>query len=230
MSPSFQKPNTPRRRTIRSFVRRQGRMTPGQRRALDSLWPRYGRSSSEGHWRFPEKRCILEIGTGMGEHFIHYATAHPDTRCIAIEVYEPGVGHLLAQAEAAELENVTVFCEDALEVLDKSIEEESLDGVFLLFPDPWPKKRHHKRRIVQPAFAALVASKLKVGGQFHVATDWENYAEHMMIVLSDSPSLENLAGSGKYLPRTTRAALETRFEQRGKRLGHPVFDMIFVRI
>jgi tRNA (guanine-N7-)-methyltransferase len=223
--------NAPRR-GIRSFVLRAGRITAAQRRALDELQPRYG-IRFEGRpldldaafgRRAPR---VMEIGFGNGDTLIELAAKSPATDFIGAEVHPPGVGHCLLAIESAALANVRVVMHDAVEVLRDGIAPASLDEVLLYFPDPWPKKRHHKRRIVQPGFAALVASRLKPGGRFRLATDWEPYAAWMLEVLGASPEFENASPSGGCIERPERGA--TRFERRGRRLGHAVFDLEFVR-
>jgi tRNA (guanine-N7-)-methyltransferase len=173
-------------------------------------------------------RFALEIGFGMGQSLAELASREPQTGFIGIEVHRPGVGKLLALAEEAELANLKVYCADAVEVLRRCVPDASLDLAMLFFPDPWPKKRHHKRRLVQPAFVAELRSKLKSGGVFHLATDWENYAEQMLEVLSVAPGWRNLAGDGGFAPRPASRPL-TRFEARGERLGHQVRDLLFSR-
>ena len=218
-------------RRIRSFVKREGRLTTGQQRALDTLFPQYGIESSEQKLEldavFGRKAPrILEIGFGNGTSLAEMAAKNPQQDYIGIEVHRPGVGNLLIQIEKQGLSNLRVINDDAVDVLNNMIADESLDAVYLFFADPWHKKRHHKRRIVQPAFAQLVRSKLKSGGLFHMATDWENYAEHMMEVMTAATGFTNTAGEGQYLPRPDYRPL-TKFEQRGQRLGHGVWDLIF---
>lgn len=214
-------------RPIRSYVLRQGRTTPAQKRALEELLPKYGLAFSEKNIRPAdlfgrEAPLVLEIGSGMGETTIEIAKAHPETDFIAVEVHEPGVGSLLNAIERERLENVRVIRHDALDVLEHMIAEESLAAIHLFFPDPWPKKRHHKRRMVQPQFAALAASKLIAGGILHAATDWPDYAEQMQEVFAREPLLEPAAAG--FTARPT-----TKFESRGRRLGHPVRDLVFRR-
>jgi tRNA (guanine-N7-)-methyltransferase len=208
-------------RPIRSFVLRQGRTTPAQKRALAELYPKYGIPFSDLKLSSP-RELVLEIGSGMGETTVAIAKAHPDIDFVAVEVHGPGVGSLLNAIEREKLRNLRVMRHDALDVLEHMVADESLAAVHLFFPDPWPKKRHHKRRLVQPAFAALVARKLKEGGVLHAATDWPDYAEHMQAVLSREPLLE--AAAAGFTARPT-----TKFESRGRRLGHPVRDLVFRR-
>lgn len=221
-----------RRRGVRSFVVRAGRMTVAQERAWRELWPRYG-IDDDGPLDLRtvfgrEARVTLEVGFGNGESLAALAIAQPDRDFLGIEVHRPGVGHLLLSAEAAGLDNLRVISRDAVEVLEHRIADEALDEVLLYFPDPWPKKRHHKRRIVQPAFVELVAHRLRPGGVFRLATDWQNYAEHMLAVVGASDKLHNESPAGGYVPRPDSRPL-TRFELRGQRLGHEVWDLAFTR-
>lgn len=221
-------------RRIRSFVVRAGRMTEGQQRALKENWPTYGLELDGGLLDFAEvfgRRApvVLEIGFGMGDSLIEMARRAPEQDFIGIEVHPPGVGRLLARAREEGLHNLRVFCDDAIEVLARRIPDASLDGVQLFFPDPWPKKRHHKRRIVQPEFVQNIRRKLRIGGTFHMATDWENYAEHMMEVMSAAEGYRNCAGEGQYSPQPEWRPV-TKFQQRGERLGHGVWDLIFERV
>jgi tRNA (guanine-N7-)-methyltransferase len=226
--------NEPTHRPIRSFVMRTGRMTTGQARALEDLWPRYGVEYSPATLSLDQvfgrhAPRTLEIGFGNGEHLASLATAHPERDYFGIEVHRPGVGHLLMLAEKNGLTNLRVSTHDAVEVLRDQVPPGSLDEVLLLFPDPWHKKRHHKRRLVQPPFVELVASRLASGGVFKLATDWENYAQQMLEVLSSAHALfENLSPTGDWMPRPDERA-PTRFEKRGARLGHGVWDLAFRR-
>jgi tRNA (guanine-N7-)-methyltransferase len=226
-------PAAPRRR-IRSFVRREGRMTDAQRLALDTLWAtrglEIGSAPVDPVALFPSCRSItLEIGFGMGQTLAELAAREPDTGFIGIEVHRPGIGKLLALAEQQQLANLRVFCADAVEVLERALPDGALDRVLLFFPDPWPKKRHHKRRLVQPAFAELVWRKLRDGGVFHLATDWEPYAVWMLEVMEAAGGWRNTAGTGCYAPRPESRPL-TRFELRGQRLGHGVWDLLYERV
>ena len=210
-------------RPIRSYVLRQGRTTPAQARALETLYPKYGIAFSHQHISSPRGApLILEIGSGMGETTAEIAKAHPEVDFVAVEVHGPGVGSLLNRVAAAELTNVKVVRHDALDVLEHMIADGTLAAIHLFFPDPWPKKRHHKRRLVQPAFAALAARKLKDGGILHAATDWPDYAEHMDAVFSQEPLLEPAAHGFTSRP-------VTKFESRGQRLGHPIRELLFRR-
>lgn len=220
-------------RPIRSFVRRQGRMTPGQNSAYEKHWSDYGLELNGETLQFEDlferdAPVIFEIGTGMGEALLQLAKANPQNNYIGIEVHKPGIGALLIGIEKESLKNIRLFNSDAIEVLNQRIPNDSLTGIHLFFPDPWHKKRHHKRRIVNENFAQLIRSKLKIDGYIHMATDWENYAEQMMDVMSDAPGFINSAGKGQFIPRPeTRPS--TRFEQRGERLGHGVWDVMFFR-
>ena len=226
--------NEPTHRPIRSFVMRTGRMTTGQVRALEDLWPRYGVEYSPATLSLDQvfgrhAPRTLEIGFGNGEHLASLASAHPERDYFGIEVHRPGVGHLLMLAEKNGLTNLRASTHDAVEVLRDQVAPGSLDEVLLLFPDPWHKKRHHKRRLVQPPFVELVASRLASGGVFKLATDWENYAQQMLEVLSSAHALfENLSPTGDWMPRPDERA-PTRFEKRGARLGHGVWDLAFRR-
>jgi tRNA (guanine-N7-)-methyltransferase len=223
----------PRRRSIRSYVVRAGRMTDGQQRAMAVLWPRFGVpydvTPLDLDALFGRRaRRVLEIGFGNGDHLASMAAANPDTDFLGVEVHPPGVGHLLQEVERLGLTNVRVIRHDAIEVLTHPLPPASLDELQLLFPDPWHKKRHHKRRIVQPAFLDLVAGRLKVGGVLRMATDWQPYAEHMLETLRADPRFVNLSVNGDYVARDESRA-PTRFERRGERLGHAVFDFAFRR-
>jgi len=220
-------------RKIRSFVRREGRITAGQQRALQDLWPRYGLAADApldlttifGR-RAP---CTLEIGFGNGDALAVMAGQQADTNFIGIEVHRPGVGRLLQQLDEQGLTNVRVMREDAVQLLNSCFPDNSLDRLLLFFPDPWHKKRHHKRRIVQPGFIELLARKIKPGGILHMATDWEDYARHMLEVMGESAAFRNCAGIGNYSPRPDYRPV-TKFEQRGQRLGHGVWDLLFERV
>ena len=212
------------RRTVRSYVLRQGRVTAAQVRALAELTPAYGIEFKETLLRpaqiFGRKApLVLEIGSGMGETTARIARERPDTDFLAVEVHSPGVGSLLRLIEKEGLKNVRVIRHDALEVLEKMIPDGALAGIHLFFPDPWPKKRHHKRRLVQPAFAALAARKLAPGGYLHAATDWEDYASQMEQVLAAETGLRTAEGAA------VRPA--TKFELRGRQLGHTVRDFLY---
>ena len=221
------------RREIKSFVMRAGRMTPGQQRGLDDGLPKFGLNLSQGMIDFEQlfarqAPTTLEIGFGMGLSLLEMAAAAPEQNFIGIEVHRPGVGSLLNGLINQQLSNVRVYQEDAIEVLRQSIPDASLDRLLLFFPDPWHKARHHKRRIVQPEFAQLVRSKLKVGGVFHMATDWEAYAEYMLEVMNVAPGYQNLSEAGNWVERPAERPV-TKFERRGQKLGHGVWDLKFQR-
>ena len=221
------------RRTVRSFVVRAGRMTVAQERAWTELWPRYGIETSDQPIDFTAvfgrtAPLTLEIGFGNGESLLALAAAHPERDYVGIEVHRPGIGHLLLRAEELRLANVRAICRDAVEVLQQCVAPGSLAEVLLYFPDPWPKKRHHKRRIVQPAFLALVASRLLPGGVLRMATDWQPYAEHMLETASACAGLRNESPDGGYVPRPESRPV-TKFERRGHRLGHGTWDLAFIR-
>jgi tRNA (guanine-N7-)-methyltransferase len=218
-------------RPIRSFVLRQGRMSPAQQRAHETLMPRFGCEYSQAPLDFAKlfgraAPTVLEIGFGMGHTTAEIAEARPDTNFLGIEVHAPGVGSLLKEVETRNLANIRVIQHDAVEVLNHMIPEKSLAGVHVYFPDPWHKKRHHKRRLIQPPFVALLASRLAPGGYLHCATDWEEYAIQMLEVLTAEPALTNTAAD--YAPRPAWRPL-TKFENRGLKLGHGVWDLVFRR-
>lgn len=222
-----------RRRAIRSFVLRQGRMTPGQQRAFDESWPRWGLRREDGpldaHKTFGRTApLVLEIGFGMGQSLVAQAEAEAERDFIGIEVHRPGVGKLLHTMAEWGVENIRAYNDDAVEVLNRCIGDASLDLVQIYFPDPWHKKKHNKRRLIQDAFVQLLRGKLKVGGVLHLATDWQDYAEQMLQVMSEAEGFANQAGDG-YAPRPERRPL-TKFEQRGQRLGHGVWDLLFERV
>lgn len=224
--------DTLRHRPIRSFVLRQGRLTPAQQRAIEANMPRFGVEYSQSLMDLPalfgraESRKVLEIGFGMGDSTAAIAKANPDVDYLGIEVHGPGVGNLLRLIEAEQLNNLRLIQHDAVEVLNHMVPDAALDGVHIFFPDPWHKKRHNKRRLIQPAFIRLLCSKLKVGAYIHVATDWQEYAEWVLAVLSAEPLLSNTTQD--YAPRPTYRPL-TKFEKRGLNLGHSVWDIIFIR-
>jgi len=217
---------------IKSFALRVGRMTIGQKQAFDKLAEQYSLD--------PTQSCdfvdafgrtspvIVEIGFGNGESLAKTALANPDNNYIGIEVHTPGVGNLLAQIERENITNIRVYHHDAIEVLENCIPEYSLAGIHLFFPDPWHKRKHHKRRIVRPSFMPLIAKKIAHKGYFHAATDWEHYAKHMLKVLVDAAHFNNQNTEQDYSPRPDYRPL-TKFEQRGLRLGHGVWDLIFTR-
>ncbi|ERP89245.1 hypothetical protein A15D_00319 [Alcanivorax sp. MD8A] len=218
-------------RKVRSFVLREGRLTTGQRNALDSLWPTFGLERDDGLLNPQavfgrDAPRVLEIGYGMGQSLAAMAKADPSKDFIGIEVHRPGVGALLMEIEQQNLSNLRSYCDDAVEILELCIPDNSLARVQLYFPDPWHKKKHHKRRIVQPAWVERVRQKLQPGGMLHMATDWENYAEHMVEVMSRMEGFTNLAGNATFSPRPEWRP-ETKFERRGERLGHGVWDLLY---
>jgi len=221
-------------RSIRSFVTRAGRITEAQERALEVLWPKYGVEFSTEPLSFAalfarQAPRTVEIGFGNGENLAEMASAHPERDYLGIEVHRPGVGRLLLGLEERQLTNVRVACHDAVEVLTRQIPMHSLDEVVILFPDPWPKKRHHKRRLVQSTFVELVIDRMQTGGILRMATDWAPYAQEMLATLQANPRLQNLSPDGTYIPRPPDRIV-TRFERRGERLGHEVWDLAFRRI
>ena len=224
----------PRNRPIRSFVVRAGRMTVGQARALEECWPRYGVEYSpmpldlDALFGRSAPRT-LEIGFGNGEHLAALARSHPERDYLGVEVHRPGVGHLFMLAAANGSTNLRASQHDAVEVLRDQLAPAALDEVLVLFPDPWHKKRHNKRRLIQPPFVELVASRLKPGGVFRLATDWEEYALQIRDVLNASASFRNLSPTSDWMPRPDERA-PTRFEKRGARLGHGVWDLAFERV
>jgi tRNA (guanine-N7-)-methyltransferase len=218
----------PRRRAVRSFVVRAGRATAAQQRALTELWPVYGIEFTPDPLdldRVFARRAprMIEIGFGAGEALLAFAQAHPDMDCLGLEVHPPGIGHLLLGLQAAQIANTRVISHDAVEVLERQMAPASIDLVHIFFPDPWPKKRHHKRRLIQPAFVELVARALRPGALLRLATDWEHYAHYMRGVIDACPSFENLSAAG-FAARPEVRPL-TRFERRGQRLGHDVWDL-----
>jgi tRNA (guanine-N7-)-methyltransferase len=218
-------------RHIRSFVLRQGRVSPAQQRSLDTLMPRYGIPYAAqpldlelafGH----SAPKILEIGFGMGEPTAQIALAHPQNDYLALEVHPPGVGSLLKQIDAQDIQNIRIIQHDAVEVLRDMVNDATLDGVHIFFPDPWHKARHNKRRLIQAPFIAKLVQKIKPGGYIHVATDWQDYAEQVLAVLSAEPLLQNTATD--YAEKPAYRPL-TKFENRGLKLGHGVWDLVFRR-
>jgi tRNA (guanine-N7-)-methyltransferase len=221
-------------RAIRSFVTRGGRITTAQERALQELWPRYGIEPGAAPLDLDaffgrRARRVAEIGFGNGDNLLALAASRPDEDFLGIEVHRPGVGRLLLQLQERALGNVRVVCRDAVEVLERDLGGPCLDEILILFPDPWPKKRHHKRRLIQPAFVALLAERLREGGALRLATDWEPYAAEMLTTLSAQARLRNVSLEGGFIPRPAGRS-PTRFERRGERLGHQVWDLEFRRI
>jgi tRNA (guanine-N7-)-methyltransferase len=221
------------RRTVRSFVLRQGRFTPAQQRAFDAQWPRFGLDFTGAPRDFDDvfdrkAKRVLEIGFGNGEALRYAAARDRERDHIGIEVHAPGVGRLLNALAEDGSDHVRVYHHDAVEVLTHEIADASLDEIRIYFPDPWHKKRHNKRRLLQPEFAALLARKLAIGGRLHLATDWQDYAEQMWDVLDATPGLRNRAGLRGHVPRPAWRP-HTHFESRGQRLGHGVWDLLYDR-
>ena len=219
------------RRHVRSFVRRAGRLTDGQKRALEVLWPLWGiepgdRALDLARLFGNDHPVILEIGFGNGDAIWRVARAQPEQNFVGVEVHPPGIGRLLLTLEHEGLTNVRVARADAVDWLREQAAPGSLDGVRIFFPDPWPKKRHHKRRLIQPDFVWLLASRMKEGAILHLATDWVPYAEHMLEVMRAATCFENLSVTGDTCPRPAWRP-RTKYEQRGERLGHPVSDLLF---
>lgn len=220
-----------RKKSIRSYVVRAGRMTEAQRRAFDTHWPNYGLRLADGlidpdevFSRAGEK--VIEIGFGMGDSLVQMASSAPETDFIGIEVHPPGVGTLLNNAGAEQLTNLKVYLADANDVLEECFGADSIDRLQLYFPDPWHKKKHNKRRIVQASFVQQIRRRLRFHGIIHMATDWQPYAEQMMETLTDAEGFENCAGPGNYSARPDWRPM-TKFEKRGERLGHGVWDLLF---
>lgn len=221
------------KRSIRSFVHRDGRMTQGQKQALETLWESYGVDLFESEQfdlstlfkkgvEYPQK-LILEIGFGMGHSLLNMAEQFPKYHFLGVEIYRKGLGSVLNAVHAKQLKNVRVVSDDAVNVL-QHIPAHILDAVLIFFPDPWPKKRHHKRRLIQPGFIELICQKLRSGGYLHIATDWKNYAEHIAEVLIQFPDLTDFCGENALImPRAS-----TKFEERGRKLGHEIYE--FVRV
>ncbi|MEK6749382.1 MAG: tRNA (guanosine(46)-N7)-methyltransferase TrmB [Pseudomonadota bacterium] len=219
-------------RSIRSFVRRESRMSNSARHQLQELWPRYGADAAQlvdPATLFGRAAPLhIEIGFGKGDSLLALAQAHPEYNVLGIEVYRPGAAHCMTEAARLGLHNLRVAIEDAKEMLDNKIPDGSISALYVFFPDPWPKTRHHKRRLINPEFAALVARKLQVGGLWRLATDWAHYAEQILEVLNAESALINANPEHGYVPRPDARPL-TRFEQRGQRLGHAVFDLAYRR-
>ena len=217
-------------RSIKSFVRRSGRMTPSQKNALEVYWPSFGIDFNENGLNLPAgfDALKLEIGIGNGDALIHMATADPRSLYLGVEVHEPGIGRCLNHINQRELANVRLIKHDAIEVLQHMISPATLDGVLLFFPDPWHKKRHHKRRIVRQSFRDLLFRGLKPGASIHIATDWQDYAESIASQFIEDSRFLNQGDSNGYIERPAYRPL-TRFEQRGHRLGHGVWDLVFTR-
>ncbi|XQW84227.1 tRNA (guanosine(46)-N7)-methyltransferase TrmB [Thalassotalea piscium] len=221
-------------RKVRSFVKREGRLTNAQARALELHWDTMGLNHEDGLINVNqlfgnEQPIVLEIGFGMGKSLVEMARNAPELNFIGVEVHKPGVGACIALAKEEGIENLKVYEHDAVEILANCIPDASLTKVQLFFPDPWHKKKHHKRRIVQPEFVEAIRQKLKIGGIFHMATDWQNYAECMLDDMKVAPGYNNLSETNDYVPRPDSRPL-TKFENRGQKLGHGVWDLQFERI
>jgi tRNA (guanine-N7-)-methyltransferase len=221
-------------RKIQSFVKREGRLTTGQAKAIKQHWEAMGLDHSQGMQIFTDTfgrqaPVVLEIGFGMGKSLVEMAQNEADKDFIGIEVHRPGVGACLADAAERNISNLKVYEHDAVEILADCVADNSLARIQLFFPDPWHKTRHHKRRIVQADFVQKLRIKLAIGGVFHMATDWENYAQHMLEVMSQAEGFNNLSTNNDYVPRPEQRPL-TKFELRGHRLGHGVWDLMFERI
>lgn len=225
--------NAAPRRAIKSFVRREGRLTDGQKRALEQGWPYYGLEPVASLLDLSQlfgrtAPVVLEIGFGNGDHLLARATAEPQHDFIGAEVHRPGIGRLLSRAQAAGLRNLRVTAQDAVEFLRGQLADGALSEVVIQFPDPWHKKRHHKRRLIQPDFAQLLAQKICMGGHLQLATDWADYASQMLAVLNAEPAFRNDSADCTYVPKPA-TRLKTKFEARGERLGHTVFDLQYTR-
>lgn len=219
---------------VRSFVRREGRITKAQSRALSELWPRYGVDLDGGVLNFENvfgnrHPVVMEIGFGNGESLCEMAVAQPECNFLGIEVYRPGVGSLLLKLKAKELTNVRLIMEDAAVVLRDAVPPGTLSKVLIFFPDPWPKKRHHKRRLLQRPFLDTMIQRLRPNGTIHVATDWEEYAQEVLQLLTDESRLRNTEDGGGFATRPAYRSA-TKFEKRGTARGHGVWDLIFERV
>ena len=216
---------------IKSFVIRAGRMTGSQQKGWNEVFPKHGFSLTESQFDWEHSYAVngprvVEIGFGMGDSLLAMAEQNPTYRYLGLEVHKPGVGKLFAEVEKRGIENIKVFAEDAVRVLELSIQPQTVDIIQIFFPDPWHKKRHHKRRLIQPDFVDLLLTRLAPAGRIHLATDWQPYAEHMMAVLENNQNVRNVAGAQQFIPRPELRP-ETKFERRGHRLGHGVWDLLF---
>jgi tRNA (guanine-N7-)-methyltransferase len=226
-------PASPGHRPIRSFVKRAGRLTPSQARALEQLWPRFGIAPPAAPLELDvlfgrHAPRTLEIGFGNGDNLAELAARHPERDYLGVEVHDPGVGHLLLRMEREGLQNIRIAHHDAVEVIERWLPPGSIDEALIFFPDPWHKKRHHKRRLVQPAFLDRLARVMAPGARLHLATDWAPYAEQMLEVCEASPHFDNTVAGGGYAPRPETRP-QTKFERRGLKLGHEVFDLLYRR-
>lgn len=226
--------NIPHPRRVKSFVKRDGRMTEAQRDAITRLTPKFVLNLEDGFLDYQkvfqrEAPSILEIGFGSGRSLLEMAKLHPEENFIGVEMHQPGIGALLLGMELNQVDNIRVYYADAVEVLARAIPETSLDVIQIFFPDPWQKRKHHKRRLIQPEFVNLLATKLKPQGKLHLATDWEDYAIHMMKVLSEAEAFINLAGHGNFSERSSQRPIVTKFEARGERVGRRIWELQFVK-
>ena len=222
-----------KKRTTRSYVLRAGRMTEAQDKAYQTLWDEYGLVCQHQQLGLRETfgrdaPVVFEIGFGMGDSLLSQALSEPDRDFVGVEVHKPGVGRLMNEAKKAAVTNLRVIREDAVEVLSDGLGPQSLEGVQIYFPDPWHKKRHHKRRLVQLQFINLIAHRVRLGGFCHLATDWAPYAEWMVEMFSQTATWQNTSENGDFVPRPARRPI-TKFETRGERLGHEVFDLVYER-
>jgi tRNA (guanine-N7-)-methyltransferase len=229
-----QKNNKKWQRQIRSYVRREGRFTPAQRSAFASLWPVYGIDAGSEQLEFStifgrKSDVFVELGFGDGRVLKMLAALHPENDYIGIEVHRPGIGRLMRELHEEGLNNVRVVCGDGTAILKNNIPLDSLAGISIFFPDPWHKKKHHKRRLIQPGFVHMAASRLRQGGILHLATDWEDYAQQMLVVLSAEPQLQNIHIENSFVERPDSRPL-TKYEERGLKLGHGVWDLVFRRV
>jgi len=231
--PAGQAHDDDEQRHIRSYVLRQGRFTPAQQRAFGEHWPRYGMRVDDGlvgpsRLFGRSAPLVLEIGFGNGEQLLWSGRSEPQRDFIGIEVHRPGVGRLMNALASHNVDNVRLYNEDAMAVIERCLPPAALAEVRIYFPDPWPKKRQQKRRMIQPAFIARLADRVATGGVLHLATDWADYAEHMLAVLDSSPDWRNRAGAAHFVDRPAWR-IETHFEKRGRRLGHGVWDLLYDR-
>jgi tRNA (guanine-N7-)-methyltransferase len=215
-------------KNIKSFVRRERRITAAQSAAIENLWSKYGLELTNGILEFAkifgrEATVIFEIGFGMGASLLAMAQQFPDCNFIGVEVHRPGVGAVLLELERQQITNVKIFCADVVEVLQQSIPVDSLDKVLIFFPDPWPKRKHHKRRLINCEFIKLIAQKLKTGGVLHVATDWEDYALYVVKIMAENNEFAPASATELAAARPL-----TKFELRGQKLGHKIYDLVFV--
>ena len=219
------------KKSIKSYVKREGRLTKSQLYGLDNYWIKYGIEYSPKKINFEEifesyKPLILDIGFGSGESTINHAISHPENNYLAVEVHRPGIGRLLNKIEENTLTNIKIIKHDVIDILREQIPDCSLTQIFIFFPDPWPKKRHHKRRLINGELIKLIKKKLVMHGRLHIATDWEDYANYIMEIGNADSELINLAGYNNYSPRP-EWRIETRFEHRGKKLEHNVWDLCY---